>query len=109
MRITHLEILNFRAFAGQHSLDLDADAVIVVAGNGQGKTSLFDAILWALSGAVPRLGHNDAQLRSLYADSVQIQVSIGLRSESGEAINIRRSSDGERQHLEIERQLGSVR
>ncbi len=61
MRITRLSVSGFRGFPGPQSFDLDADAIVIVGVNGQGKTSLFDAVLWGLTGAIPRLGA-DAQL-----------------------------------------------
>jgi len=45
MRLHSLEVSGFRGFAAEQHFDLDADAVIVVGTNGNGKTSLFDAIL----------------------------------------------------------------
>ena len=56
MRLVSLEVAGFRGFAREHEFDLDADAVIVVGANGNGKTSLFDAILWAITGRIQRLG-----------------------------------------------------
>ena len=52
MRLVQLKVNGFRGFATPYEFDLDADAVVVVGANGNGKTSLFDAILWCLSGRV---------------------------------------------------------
>ncbi|MGH9896987.1 MAG: AAA family ATPase, partial [bacterium] len=66
-----LELSGFRGFPQRHTLDLDADAVVVVGANGHGKTSLFDGILWALSGRIPRLNNEDARLVSMYSETGQ--------------------------------------
>lgn len=51
MRVRRLSVSGFRGFPGTEVFDLDADAVILEGVNGSGKTSLFDAILWGLSGS----------------------------------------------------------
>lgn len=56
MRLLSIELSGFRGFAQKREFDLDADAVVVMGTNGHGKTSLFDGILFALTGRVPRLG-----------------------------------------------------
>ena len=56
MRLVSLKVAGFRGFAHPQTFGLDADAIVIVGANGQGKTSFFDAILWALCGRVPRLG-----------------------------------------------------
>jgi chromosome segregation protein len=102
MRIVTLEVQGFRAFGTSRSFDFDADAIVVVAPNGTGKTSLFDAILWALTGAVPRLGTNTQELISLYSETGEARVSITLRGHDGERLNITRRALGEDQQLRIE-------
>jgi DNA repair exonuclease SbcCD ATPase subunit len=56
MRLLSLKLSGFRGFAEPQTFNFDGDAVIVVGANGQGKTSLFDGVLWALCGRIPRLG-----------------------------------------------------
>src|SRR5690242_11145795 len=101
MRITDLEVTNFRGFQRTQKFDVDADAVILVAPNGRGKTSFFDAILWGISGEVPRLGSNDSNLLSLYSDTGQMQVKIGLRAPDGTLVTIDRTFDGREQFLAV--------
>ncbi len=54
MRFERLEVENFASYYGEHSLDLDCSpdkpVVVVLGRNGYGKTSLFDALNWALYG-----------------------------------------------------------
>jgi len=102
MRIASLTINGFRAWAKEITLDLASDAVIVVARNGQGKTSLFDAIMWSLTGSVPRLGKDDA-LVSKYSESGQAFVSIDLENPGGgERLQIKRLFDGTSQNVQVQ-------
>ena len=100
MRISRLVVSGFRGFATSRTFDLDADAIIIVGVNGQGKTSLFDSILWALTGAIPRLG-DDERLVSMYSPSGEARVEVALRSSSGEMMTVTRSFDGEQQQLRL--------
>ena len=56
MRVKSMTIDGFRAFTEETLFDLEGNAVVVVGANGQGKTSFFDALLWVLTGRIPRLG-----------------------------------------------------
>jgi DNA repair exonuclease SbcCD ATPase subunit len=100
MRIKALELNGFRAFARAQSIDLDADAVIIVGANGQGKTSIFDGILWALTGDVPRF--DKSGLISKYSPSGQAHVAIELCGNSDESYRLRRSLDDGQERLLLE-------
>lgn len=54
MKFERLELENFASYYGRHSLNLattpERPVVIIVGGTGFGKTSLFDALNWALYG-----------------------------------------------------------
>lgn len=95
MRITGLDISGFRAFTGEQSFNLSADVVLLTGANGRGKTSVLDAILWALTGSLPRLESqsDDPPVISLYSDSGQARVGLRLREESQD-IELVRSDDG---------------
>ena len=95
MRIRSVEISGFRAFSGSHQIDLDGDIVLVIGVNGQGKTSLFDAIHWAISGEISRLGRPDSVV-SLYSSSGEARVSVTLVSEDDQVLEVTRHSDGEK-------------
>jgi exonuclease SbcC len=61
MRPIRLEIENFTVYRGKHSLDFSPLNFFVIKGRtGAGKTSLIDAICYALYGAVPRYGGEKA-------------------------------------------------
>lgn len=95
MRVTQLDISGFRGFAGQVHINLDADAVVVVGANGLGKTSLLDAVLWGLTGRIPRLSSDPKSVVSKYSDSGEARVALTLRSDGTEEFEVVRSFDGE--------------
>lgn len=101
MNVTSLDISGFRAFTASEQIDLDADTVLVVGANGQGKTSLFDAILWALSGEVARLGSSDSVV-SLYSPSGEARVALGLEDDDGARFTVIRRFDGKTAPLMLE-------
>jgi DNA repair exonuclease SbcCD ATPase subunit len=98
VRITSLDIVGFRAFGTRQHLDLDADTIIVVGANGQGKTSLFDSVLWGLAGSVPRL-HSEESVLSLFSDAGECRVAVGLRGQPDLVCEAVRSFDGKRSRL----------
>lgn len=102
MRITGLELSGFRGFAQTQHFDLDADAVIIVGANGRGKTSIFDAVLWAVAGRIARLGEDDKRLVSMYSASGEARVSLDLRTVDGKACRLVRRFDSQKQHLQVE-------
>lgn len=103
MRLTSLEISGFRGFATEQTFDLNADAIIVVGANGNGKTSFFDAILWVLSGCVPRLGKSDESIVSRFSESGQARVTVTLTSgDDQHPIRVTRVYDGKETKLSVE-------
>ncbi|NEZ42590.1 AAA family ATPase [Paenibacillus alvei] len=55
MRLSRLIINNFRVFPGEYIFDFSKKQLILVGGqNGHGKSSLFDAIQWCLTGEIRR-------------------------------------------------------
>ena len=98
MRVKSLKVSGFRAFGNNHSFDLDADIVLVVGVNGQGKTSLFDALLWAIIGAIPRLKGLESVV-SRYSTSGEARVEVTIVDDEGKAIDVTRQSDGLRDEL----------
>ena len=108
MRLLSLELSGFRGFPQRHRFDLDADAVVVVGANGQGKTSLFDGILWALSGRIPRLHNEDARLVSMYSETGQARVELRLKDlQRGGQFTVTRSFDGKEGRVALETPDGS--
>jgi len=110
MRLLSLELAGFRGFATKQTFDLDADVVIVVGANGNGKTSLFDAVLWAIAGRIPRLGPDDAPLACKFSETGQARVSLRLgRADGSSALNVTRVFDGTRTTVAVETPEGVLR
>ncbi|MGH8165216.1 MAG: AAA family ATPase, partial [Rhodanobacteraceae bacterium] len=92
----------FRGFPRPVELDLDADAIIVSGVNGSGKTSLFDALLWALSGAVPRLHQTDpAVVVSEYSPTGEARVEVVLSRDDEATVTVVRRFD-DAMHLSVQ-------
>lgn len=111
MKITDLEIRGFRAFTGEHSFKLDADVVLFTGANGRGKTSVFDAVLWTLTGSLSRLDSQDedAPIISLYSDTGQARVSLQLK-DGNNSVEIIRSDDGsEKQQVRVKTEKNEYR
>ena len=87
MRLVHLEVSGFRGFGSTQSFDLDSDVVLVHGPNGTGKTSMFDAILWAITGNVSRIG-TARDLISKYSDFGEASVRLVLRDEVGSPVEL---------------------
>ena len=98
MRISSVEISGFRAFGGSALFDLKGDIVLVVGANGQGKTSLFDAVHWAITGQIARLRHPGSVV-SLYSASGEARVEVAIGSDDGRDVLVTRRSDGEKDNL----------
>ena len=98
MRIASVEISGFRAFGGNARFDLKGDIVLVVGANGQGKTSLFDAVHWAITGQIARLLHPSSVV-SLYSASGEARVEVAIDSNDGRDVLVTRRSDGEKDSL----------
>jgi len=102
MRLVELQVAGFRAFGQKQAFDLDAGVVIVNGVNGQGKTSFFDALLWGLSGLVPRISLDADALLSKFSDTGQIEVTIRFQDSRGAKFLVRRSFDGQQQRVRLE-------
>ena len=100
MRLHHLEVVAFGPFAGRVEVDFDAlsDAglFLLTGATGAGKTSVLDAVCFALYGAVPGDRQGAKRLRSDHAEpDVAPAVTLEL-SVSGRRFRIARSPAWER-------------
>src|SRR5688500_5510640 len=107
MRLVSIDINGFRGFPRQQKVDLDADAIVVIGANGHGKTSLFDAVLWGISGRIPRIGEEQRRVISMYSESGQARVAVTLRSQDLGQFTVTRSFDGKDARVALETRDGN--
>ena len=100
MRLEAIKIDGFRGFSRATALDLGADVIILQGANGTGKTSLLDAVLWALTGSIERFGEM-ADPISIYSREgiarVELTVSDGWQSR----MVVTRFTDGKRRTVRV--------
>lgn len=92
MRLESLTVSGFRGFGSAYEFDLSADVLLIHGPNGSGKTSLFDAVLWAVTGLVERLGP-DRDLVSRYSQFGDARVELTLRTPGETLLRIARRHD----------------
>ncbi|MDQ3735712.1 MAG: AAA family ATPase [Actinomycetota bacterium] len=124
MRVHSLSVTAFGPFAATVLVDLDAlsrDGLFLLCGpTGAGKTSLLDAIAFALYGRVPGARGQEKRLRSDHADPrirTEVVCDLTLR---GERVRITRRPEQERPKargsgttkdqalLHVQRQVGGI-
>ncbi|WP_111467127.1 AAA family ATPase [Microbacterium suaedae] len=85
MRIHRIEIEGFGPFRARQAIDLDqyaSDGIFLIAGRtGTGKSSILDAVCFALYGAAPRYDGGEQRYRSDHAEpsdptSVAVEFSV---------------------------------
>ncbi|WP_105567057.1 AAA family ATPase [Microbacterium halophytorum] len=100
MKIRTIEIEGFGPFRGVQRVDLDryaGDGIFLISGRtGAGKSSILDAICFALYGSTPRYSDGEKRLRSDYA-AVGEPTRVALEFEVGDgAWRIERTPEYER-------------
>ena len=108
MKVASVDIHGFRAFSGNERFDLDGDIVVVVGANGQGKTSLLDAIKWGITGELSRL-ERPRSVVSLYSSSGEARVEVTIVSDDGQRLVVTRGSDGQETNLLLRKGDGTFR
>ena len=106
MRLKNLSLSGFRGFPGEQVFDLDAEAIVVVGVNGSGKTSLFDAILWALTGSIERLSGDPRDVVSRYSATGEARVELEIERSGGSMRVVRRFDRSD--HLTVAEDGGEV-
>ncbi|NUP59732.1 MAG: SMC family ATPase, partial [Pseudarthrobacter sp.] len=95
MRIHHLKISGFGPFAGTEDIDFDrlsAHGLFLLNGpTGAGKTSVLDAICFALYGSVPGARQDGKRLRSDHAEPAQEPAVTCEFSAQGRRFEVTRS------------------
>ncbi|MDQ1513364.1 MAG: repair protein SbcC/Rad50, partial [Microbacteriaceae bacterium] len=86
MRITRLRLAGFGPYRGEQQVDFthfDADGIFLITGRtGAGKSSILDAVCFALYGDVPRYDGRERQVRSQHCgpgdpSEVELDLLIG--------------------------------
>lgn len=94
MRLKSIAIEGFRAFGSPIEVSLDADVIVLQGPNGVGKTSLLDAILWAVTGRISRFEDRGSPV-SIYSREGLARIELTLTSDGGDVVVIR-ATDGNR-------------
>jgi exonuclease SbcC len=82
VRPIRLELRGFTAFREQTVIEFEGRRLFAVTGpTGAGKSSLLDAMTWALYGQVPRVGKSTRQLVSHGVSSMQVRFDFATRDE----------------------------
>jgi DNA repair protein SbcC/Rad50 len=98
MRPVALELAGFAAFRERTAVDFrDAELFAIVGATGHGKSSLIDAISFALYGKVPRHGERDiAPVMTLGCNETRVSFTFELAGSSYVATRIlRRKASGD--------------
>jgi DNA repair exonuclease SbcCD ATPase subunit len=89
VRLKDVSITGFRGFGGELTVDMNADVILLHGPNGSGKTSLFDSILWALTGAIER-NRIGSDVVSKYAEFGEARVVVSFARPDGQTLEVTR-------------------
>ena len=82
MRPLRLEVRGFTSFKEPATLDFEHRRLFAITGpTGAGKSSLLDAMTWALYGQVPRVGRETRQLITHGAKAMAVQFEFSVRGD----------------------------
>ena len=98
MKINHICLENYGPFFGPHVFRFADRGLVLVQGdnkdeprmnsNGSGKSTIFDALDWALFGVVPRGDHVDSVRNE---EAALCTVAVELVADDGQPVTVRRS------------------
>ncbi len=95
IRIRRIEIENFRAYRTLRAFDIASDVTVLYGPNGFGKTSLFDAIDFAVTGGIGRLDaltENQFMKAAPHLDSTPDKSVVTLTAgNTGTTLSVERS------------------
>lgn len=95
-RLKRCSIKNFRGIGKKVDLNLDADVIVIYGPNGTGKTSIFDAIEWTVTGQVDRLAK---PIKDVDIEVKDILVNIFHRDKPAD-VSIELNIDGEIKNIQ---------
>src|SRR4051794_38761134 len=104
MRPTRLEIEGFTSFRQKAILDFNSLDLFVITGpTGAGKTSLIDAVIYALYGRTPRIGDKDASdLISQGAERMRVLLEFRAGNKSYRLLRTLKRGSSQKLQLEIQ-------
>ena len=101
MRPHKLTLEGFTSFRDKVELDFSGLDLFAITGpTGAGKSSLIDAICFALYGQVPRVGDDYKQLISHGAERLSVQLDFGVGKERYRVVRTARPDKPSQQRLE---------
>ena len=101
MRPLRLEVEGFTSFAERQTVDFSGLDLFAVTGpTGAGKSSLIDALVFALYGQVPRVGDDYKQLISHGAERLSVLLEFEVGGERYRIARTARRAGASRQRLE---------
>ncbi len=107
MRVEYVEMSGFRGFKAKTRLNLPRGFAVLTGRNGVGKSTVFDAIDFALTGSISKYDVRVAKGGGLEdhiwwvgdGTAMDYYVSVGFVSDEGEQLQIIRSRDGSAQAM----------
>ncbi|MBG92495.1 MAG: hypothetical protein CL792_00730 [Chloroflexi bacterium] len=101
MKPLRLEVQGFTVFREKTSVDFEGRTLFAITGSiGAGKSSLLDAMMWALYGNVPRVGASTSQLKSNGVKSMHVLFEFQARGKNFRVVRKHPSDNSNR--LEIQ-------
>lgn len=101
MRPLHLTLDGFTSFRAPVEIDFSALDLFAITGpTGAGKSSLIDALTFALYGQVPRVGREYRQLMSHGAERLSVRLDFRMGSETYRIARTLKSSGAPQSRLE---------
>src|SRR5579859_4827461 len=108
MRPVRLELEGFTSFRQNASVDFRVLDLFVITGpTGAGKTSLIDAIIYALFGKTPRIGEKDASaLISQGVERMKILLEFRARKKNYRLLRTLKRGSSQKLQLEVQESSG---
>ncbi|WP_099331452.1 AAA family ATPase [Priestia aryabhattai] len=105
MKIKSIRVQAFRGFGKEYFVDLsEVDILLLCGPNGHGKTSMFDAIEWAITGVISRYSLEDSAERKNYRyignqfnQALQPMVELTIEDNHDKTIIIKRIGTASRE------------
>src|SRR3984893_17686200 len=102
MRPTRLEVEGFTSFRQNVALDFESLDLFAITGpTGAGKTSIIDAIIYALYGRTPRVGGSCSDLISQGAERLRVYLQFSSNDRKYQIVRTIKSGGTTKVQLEM--------